>query len=647
MLKLNLNIKEFPNKIIFKDTKLEISNPGIYLLKGKNGSGKSTLLKMIIGTEGFNGDLKLNDEILDKKNAKKYIEFIDQRNYFISVFNQNENENINKVINDEYNFKENKKIKSKTKNQLSLGERILSVIKSLKDLNKSIILLDEITSHLDKSNFNNVINKLIELSKDKIIIIATHDSRFNLYGLKKIHIKDNIIVFGDTSKESIKALKQNKISNKAHVFLFKKMFLNKVLLNLVISIFSGVVFSISLALFERNFYDVKSEFNSVLDNISTLIVEKVDNNEDFSLLEFEEYVNQYDLVEGKINEFDVTTSLNENVLIDPSNEANFIDGNKTLIPGTFINLPYTLKRNVNKIPLRFLKSIDSYEYLIETKFVVDEDLQSYYENTNSVKFSKKIIPFSRYLSDYLINVTRTLNLDEVVCNVENDYFTFIDKFDYDFKFNEVFKGEVKVVHDENLKDYEVIISDSAFLELVFKKGFLNTISITKTKNNINKIKDNLYKYAKDIFVRDSSNRNSTLSITEMITKNIPESIFAFVSLGSTSLILVIIIAILTLRYLINSRIKDYEIVLNKDFDKKKIMAFELAESSLFIVISIFIAYILNSLNWHLLMYKKVAIFAFNYKVFLVVICFALLIILLEYLYIKFCSFDSIKRRKTK
>ena len=66
---------------------------------------------------------------------------------------------------------------SKSINELSGGEKLLVAITRALNSSKDIIILDEITSQLDKEHTLLVLNYLKELQKDKLIILITHDVR--------------------------------------------------------------------------------------------------------------------------------------------------------------------------------------------------------------------------------------------------------------------------------------------------------------------------------------------------------------------------------------------------------------------------------------------------------------------------------------
>ena len=67
----NINFK-YKDKQIFKDFNLNIKESTFTSIIGLNGSGKSTLIKIILGLFEFEGNIKINNLPLNKKNNREY-----------------------------------------------------------------------------------------------------------------------------------------------------------------------------------------------------------------------------------------------------------------------------------------------------------------------------------------------------------------------------------------------------------------------------------------------------------------------------------------------------------------------------------------------------------------------------------------------
>ena len=181
MIKITNLTKKYKNKVILNDLSYDFDTHGFYIIKGYNGAGKTTLAN-ILSLLDFNFDGKVE---LDGVNIKKIrninkirnerISYIMPKNNLFSFFNVLENI---ACFNKEYDDTLIKNIDTfKSINELSGGEKLLVAITRALNSSKDIIILDEITSQLDKEHTLLVLNYLKELQKDKLIILITHDIR--------------------------------------------------------------------------------------------------------------------------------------------------------------------------------------------------------------------------------------------------------------------------------------------------------------------------------------------------------------------------------------------------------------------------------------------------------------------------------------
>lgn len=81
--------------------------------------------------------------------------------------------------------------RSKAINELSGGEKLLVTLTRTLNSSKDIIILDEITSQLDKAHTLLVLNYLKKLQKDKLIIFISNDIRvLNFDEITILELKD-------------------------------------------------------------------------------------------------------------------------------------------------------------------------------------------------------------------------------------------------------------------------------------------------------------------------------------------------------------------------------------------------------------------------------------------------------------------------
>lgn len=240
--------KKYTSEYAIKNLNLEIGK-GLNFIIGPSGSGKTTLLKIISGMDNeFEGDVfysgKSIKNITDDERAQYYnskFGFVWQD--FNSIENMTVEENIllplhikNINMKNEVN-KVLKKLKiSNLKNKkvklLSGGQKQRVAIARELVKNPEIIIADEPTSALDAKTSTEVIQILKEISKDRTVIIVTHDTSLidensKVYKLDKgeliskpQHIDSKMIENKENLKckfNFAKALKVSKINIKSKI----------------------------------------------------------------------------------------------------------------------------------------------------------------------------------------------------------------------------------------------------------------------------------------------------------------------------------------------------------------------------------------------------------------------------------------------
>tara|TARA_B100000780_G_C21122983_1_gene455063 strand:- start:2787 stop:4463 length:1677 start_codon:yes stop_codon:yes gene_type:complete len=195
---------EFENKILFKDLNLKLERGNIYCFKGRSGSGKTSLIFLLMNLYKFKkGAFLVNDtptiNTINWGNKLGYvpqnpiiIDFSLRENLFLEE-NDNDHflksENLFKKLNLKYIF-ENHENKSLNLRGLSGGEKQrISLIRALiKD--PEILILDEPISSLDYENSSRIIEHLNQIKKDKIIVLTTHDDKFDYLFDKIINLNE-------------------------------------------------------------------------------------------------------------------------------------------------------------------------------------------------------------------------------------------------------------------------------------------------------------------------------------------------------------------------------------------------------------------------------------------------------------------------
>lgn len=172
MIEIKNLTKIFGDKIIFDSASFSLPSKGLFILDSDNGSGKTTLLKILIGRESAqNGEIVFDGKRVE--NLASYCTYLDQKFNFVSFLTLKDNYNLKSFIYKGRNAQIDEKnmvfIKRRRPSKLSEGEKILLLLEKAFNEEEPIILLDEVTSHLDDENTKIVLDKIIEISKSKLL----------------------------------------------------------------------------------------------------------------------------------------------------------------------------------------------------------------------------------------------------------------------------------------------------------------------------------------------------------------------------------------------------------------------------------------------------------------------------------------------
>lgn len=200
---------------------LKFDDKGMTFILGKSGSGKSTLLNLLGGLDKYDS----GDMLVLGKSSKDFsqADFDSYRNTYIGFVFQDFNiledynvyENIalalqlqqekvdSEKINNLLEKLELKELKNRKVNELSGGQKQRVAIARALIKNPRIILADEPTGNLDSTTGKQVMNLLKEISKERLVIIVSHDNESaNIYGDRIIEIKDGNVVRDTNTTQS-------------------------------------------------------------------------------------------------------------------------------------------------------------------------------------------------------------------------------------------------------------------------------------------------------------------------------------------------------------------------------------------------------------------------------------------------------------
>lgn len=238
MLKLDGVRKKYKSKKIFDKVCLEITHPGLYLVKGKNGSGKTTLFNVLGGFIKFKGRVY--------NPFKCNMSYMFQNSYLIEHFTIKEHFeifNIDLKLLDNFNLQDKLECLPKT---LSSGEKqriaLLLALHSERDL----ILLDEPFANLDKKNILIALNIINKIKKNAIILLISHDNNLinKIDGVINVNNGKVKLKLVNKSNDSFKNRKIKKVTLKNDFKYYKREYLK---LYFLITIIFFLLFSFSIS----------------------------------------------------------------------------------------------------------------------------------------------------------------------------------------------------------------------------------------------------------------------------------------------------------------------------------------------------------------------------------------------------------------
>lgn len=208
------------------DVSIKFNDTGMVFLLGKSGSGKSTLLNVLGGLDKFD-----SGEIIIKGKSSKtfsekdfdayrntYLGFIFQEYNILPEFTVQKNISLalelqgkkadKKAIDDLLEQVDLVGYAKRKPNQLSGGQKQRIAIARALIKNPQIIMADEPTGALDSNTGKQVFDTLKKLSKEKLVIVVSHDREFaELYADRIIEMKDGKVLSDVTKrKKAPKAL---------------------------------------------------------------------------------------------------------------------------------------------------------------------------------------------------------------------------------------------------------------------------------------------------------------------------------------------------------------------------------------------------------------------------------------------------------
>ncbi len=193
--------KSYGNLVIFKDLNWSAKKAGMYIISGKPGSGKSTFLNLLMGEKYDAGEIILKAKPIYMLQEAPLIDSLKIKDNIL--LGKKADENYYRLI----QKLEIVDLEKHYPHEVSGGQRQrVGIARSLLN-DASIILCDEPTESLDEENKDIVLSLLKDLSKDRIIIVVSHDSYLlNNYGDYFYHLQEHKLIEEKTLRKKDKAV---------------------------------------------------------------------------------------------------------------------------------------------------------------------------------------------------------------------------------------------------------------------------------------------------------------------------------------------------------------------------------------------------------------------------------------------------------
>ena len=613
-------------KYVLKDVTLSLPSHGLVTILGKSGSGKSTLLNLLGKIDApSEGTIYFNNENIIKYKEKKIstyhnqcVSFIFQHYHLLdkqtALYNvmlpalisgksyQTAKEEAIILMNE---FGLDEGLFNKRCVDLSGGERErIAILRSF--INKPLVLLaDEPTGALDKTNAVLVMESLKKISESSLVVLVTHNNKLaKQYSDRILHMQDGKI---------IKDERINDIYNPKEKLTIKKNRTNHTWLNQIVN-------SNFIKRFKRNIFSISA---LTIGLVSSLLIIGFSNGKEQSILKSMQ--KQFDYGRASINKENKIRNPNSPITliqtIRPSQEEiqeltneyeNFhicYSYDALLTPFPEISFNDSVIEDFTYLPIySFTDQSTNHDLLIKGKLPSFDTLNQVVINTKAYDELNKMFKFD-CLNSY-IRIKDEHSYSYYTNNIETPYIT--DYFTYD-RLVQI----VGVVDEITFLNMPKIYYSYKALDSYLDEIYLNNLSAydyeISWKQRIIEAQDNedISSYTCRLFLKDYRNieklKTTKKEITDfVITSNaltIEETLFSLVEAASVGMEVFLVIALVGVAMIIgiisfasyNEDIKDSAILLCLGAKRDDIALIYIIESMLLGLISILLSFIISFL----------------------------------------------------
>lgn len=634
MLKLKNVSKFYYNKGVvatgFTRVNVNFEMGEFVVITGESGSGKSTLLNVISGLDTYEeGEMYINGKETShylesdfEEYRKKYIGNIFQNFNLINSYTVYQNVELILLLNG-YKKKESKKktleilekvgilkFKKQKVSRLSGGQKQRVAIARALAKNTPIIVADEPTGNLDSKSAKEIMKLLHDISKDKLVIIVTHNyEQVEEYATRNIRMHDGKII--EDKKIINTSVKDNyEFHEYKNIRFFNKMLIGirntfniwtKFALLFLVYLFITFAVSAEYSTLQKQRESVNNQgWNSYFKNTSDkrIVIKKGDNSafNDEDYANIEKLTNIDRIVKDDLL-LDIEISMNADEFYFYGNAMgfDFFEGepdygkmpendNEIIIGGTKNNYYFSNKDQIEKILGKEFNVTDNMSgmntnikvTIVGVKIIKEEgNYDQKFYLSNKILENLKFISNQKY-SNMEINLNNTIYKS--------------DKYGYMYKLTpnlNVPMGEAYLPEDMNYNCYKLKCTGT-YMTMYINNLYYNNnkeVKITKVYNKDNFVKltgntkeefdwkngefyvnptdyNNLFindYYQSSVFIKDVKNLNTTtkelkdLGLTTMYVRDAmvkPEGQNQILDIMRTILVVVLIVVLFFVSYFI-------------------------------------------------------------------------------------------------
>ncbi len=486
--------KKSNNTKALNNINLKLDDKGMTFILGKSGSGKSTLLNILGGLDKYDS----GDMLILGKSTKEFTvaDFDSYRNTYVGFIFQEFNiledydvyENIilalqlqqKKINENEINELLDKleltELKKRKVNELSGGQKQRVAIARALIKKPKIILADEPTGNLDSKTGSQVMDLLKNISKNKLVVIVSHDEESaKKYADRIIQVVDGEIVNDTNDKtysnndykyQTIKSKLPFKDSIRlgAGSLRHKKI---KLFFTILLTIITLGFFSASDTLYN---YDVNKDHANIISK----------NNEEFIEIK-EVYIDEY--------ENSVPVEISDNNIKKVNSSIN-----KTTYP------VYKIYDSYDFFSMMMLENFNSGTQIpnIELEFIPTNNINDIIKENiiGRNPSSGNEIVISNYLANFIIDKGVTVYEDIIQDEYITNNIFKPDSYDELLNSNYTFyMGENRKVKIVGIIDYDLSNFDESKTYNIYNKIFVDEDFISNINNEKVETLNNFYNYS--------------------------------------------------------------------------------------------------------------------------------------------------------